>query len=503
MSLYQQVAEWVRLPDPPNLPVSGTAAEVYVAPPTPSFEQKWESYFASRAPPDFGRSILHTLFPTLVGDITAFDERDPDLGPPSEDLAGKAGTKFTFLAHGSYGATCRPVLDVLRKWQLRMEASPVRFFYDMLYPYIVRSVRLVSGLVGARPEDTVLVTNVEVGMNAVMRSLTFGPGDKIIAFDLTYTAVLYSAQHICDRTGAELLTFPMTFPVSSESVVADLRRFLEGYDQRCGTIRLAIFQHITSPTALLLPVRKLITSCREYNIPVMIDGAHSIGQIPVNLTELGADFYVTNTHKWLCNARGCALLWVHPRHHSRVYPLTTSWGHPNKESLQARFIWQGTADYSPFLSLHIAVKFYEWLGHDKVIQRNRRLTSWCASLLAEAWGTEPLVAAAPTDEDSLDTEELKWETGMIGSMCCVQIPPANTDIHGIIDLHDELLNRFRIEIPVFSFQGHRYVRVSLHMYNDEKDCLALGRAVLLALGYPTTYNGYILLDKKEHALAKE
>lgn len=174
MGLYETVAELVRLPDAsPSSESSSASAPHYIPPPTPYFEKKWESFFEQNTPPAFGKAMLDAFFPTLVGDLTAFDDKDPDLSVlalANDNVTKTRKEHFTFLAHGSYGATSRPTLDVLRKWQLRMEASPVRFFYDTLYPYLVRSIREVASVIGATAEDVVLITNVEVGMNAVLRS---------------------------------------------------------------------------------------------------------------------------------------------------------------------------------------------------------------------------------------------------------------------------------------------------------------------------------------------
>ncbi|KAI9096236.1 pyridoxal phosphate-dependent transferase [Phlyctochytrium arcticum] len=496
MGLYENVTEWVRLPNK----TSGEAesgVKFYESPPEVSFETRWTAEFQKRQPPDFGRKTKALCFGALTGCATAFDDVDPQLEPSAvfqkSSEEGKH-VEYTFLAHGSYGAASDPVIMANRKWQLKMESSPVRFFYDELYPYLIRSLRAVCDLVGARPEDTVLVTNVEAGMNAVLRSLPVRKKDVIIVFDQTYQAVLFSLEELCEKEGLDLEKIPMTFPVTHQSVIEDLRRFLNSWKQPKRRIRLALFQHVTSPTAIVLPIQELVALCRSRGILTMIDGAHALGSMRMDLSRWNADFYVTNAHKWLCSARGCAFLWIHPQCQSYIKPLVTSWGHYG--SLHARFIWQGTADYSPFLSLYMAVQLYKWYGHDKIVDRNHKLAIWCSSLLRDAWQTQLVTDAGCKPGTPSSTDERMWT-----SMCCVQLPSVYAENPTVDDpapdIQAQLLEQHNIEIPVFPFRGQRYVRVSLQIYNDEADCIKLGRAVLEVLNYPKNYIGFGILQGHE------
>ncbi|KAJ3148372.1 hypothetical protein HDU86_007481 [Geranomyces michiganensis] len=313
-------------------------------------------------------------------------------------------------------------------------------------------------------------------------SISLKPRDVIIAFDITYQAVLYAARLACKRAGAELITIPMSFPVTTQSVLSDLEKFLVARTSTDGKIRLCILQHITSPTAIVLPVKHLTRACHKLGIPVLIDGAHAIGQLPLALEDLGADYYVTNGHKWLCSPRGSAILYVRRDRHADLNPLVTTWGHPHSDSITARFIWQGTTDYSSLLALHITLRFWEWLGYDRTIERNAQLARWCGRVLAEAWGTDLLVK---------DGEMTKC------SMATVRVPGPFTPLaegSEEIPLGDLLFKKHAIEVPVFSFRNARWVRISLHMYNDKEDCLLLGKSVLETMGYPKSYWGYAVLD---------
>ncbi|KAJ3185521.1 hypothetical protein HDU87_000144 [Geranomyces variabilis] len=482
MSAYIDVANWLKLPDKPPDDQEGNGGPYYSPPENQPFEEMWEKFFAIHKPPAFGSQMRQQFFPLLTGNLPA--STNPDLSPattPNRPLPSPS-RRVTFLAHGSYGATARPSLDVARQWSLTMEASPVRFFYETLFPYLVRSQRSVAKLVGASPEDCVLVTNVEVGMGAVFSSILLHPGDKIVAFDVTYQAVLFAAQRSCERAGAELLTMRMTFPVTKESVLTDVRKFLDGQASQGGKIRLAVLQHITSPTAIVLPVKDLVRVFHERDIPVMIDGAHAIGQLPLALADLNADYYVSNGHKWLCSPRGTAILHVRRDQQSGLNPLVATWGHPYSASLAARFIWQGTADYSAQLAFYTTVRFWEWLGYERTIKRNAELARWCGRVLVDAWETNLLVEEGEMTKCSMRT---------------IRIPPPYkgvADGSKEIPLGDILFARYGIEVPFFTFRDARWVRVSTHMYNEKEDCLLLGRCVLDALGFPSSHRGYTVLE---------
>ncbi|KAJ3292557.1 hypothetical protein HK104_005190 [Borealophlyctis nickersoniae] len=224
------------------------------------------------------------------------------------------------------------------------------------------------------------------------------------------------------------MSFPMSKP---DSVVDDLQEFLKRCAASEGKIRLAVFQHITSPAG------------------------------------------------------------IHPSHHSTIHPLVTTWGHG--QGLHAEFIWQGTADYSPFLSLRTAVAFYDWVGYDRIVARNHALAVWCANVLVACWRTERVV---PFDE-------------MVGSMCCVRVPNryvgsenedgmvacgggggGGEESCGFSSLQDALLEKWNVEVPVFAFKGKRWIRVSLHIYNEEADCFRLAEAVLGLQNYPHSHENY-------------
>jgi len=375
------------------------------------------------------------------------------------------------LAHGSYGGTSRPVLELYREFQTLIESQPVEFFYNILYPQIVHSLRSICKDMGAKPNEITFIPNVEFGTNAIFKSMIdsgrIKKGDKVFTFQLTYGAVKQSLQLYCDSIGAKLIQMDFRFPLQNEDDIIDqVKDFLER-ENTSRNMRFAVLEHITSSTAIIFPIQKLISLFHDQDMLVCVDGAHSLGQIEMHLNEWNPDFYVTNGHKWMCNPRGCGVLYVKEIYQSIIHPVVLTWG--QGKGFHAEFIWQGTMDYCPMISLRYALHFFKWLGNGNiknVIERNHQLILDGGHMLAKVWNTEMLV-----NDD------------MCGSMCVIQIPKDQSereceDNCTRSDIHDILLKKYHIEAPVATFIQRTWIRVSCHVYNEKKDFFLLAKAIL-------------------------
>jgi isopenicillin-N epimerase len=211
------------------------------------------------------------------------------------------------LNHGSFGATPRAVIAAQQGWRDRLEAQPTRFM-TMELPGALRSAASqLAGFLGADAEGLGFIENATAGCNAVLRSLRFTPDEEVVVLSHGYAAVQKAAAHIAGGAGARLIEVPIPFPrPDTAGLIAALEAALTP------RTRLAILDHITSPSALVLPIAPLIALCRARGVPVLVDGAHAPGQVPLNLTALGADWYAGNCHKWLLAPKGCAFLWTAP-----------------------------------------------------------------------------------------------------------------------------------------------------------------------------------------------
>lgn len=197
----------------------------------------------------------------------------------------------------------------------------------------------------------------------------------------------------------------------------------------------------------------------------MIDGAHALGQLSLDLTDLNADFFVSNCHKWLCAPKGCAVLYAQEHVQSMLKPPITS--HGSGAGFFSAFLWDGCRDYAPFLSIHTCMKVFRNLGEDRVLRYMHDTLSEAVSLLTTKWVTTTL---APRY--------------MAGSMALVGLPrstwPADQAQATSTDakyMQDLLHLHHAIECPVKCIMGRLYVRISVHVYNELKDYERLGEAV--------------------------
>ncbi|KAJ3326311.1 hypothetical protein HDV06_000187 [Boothiomyces sp. JEL0866] len=369
----------------------------------------------------------------------------------SRELYPRLKTKH-YLAHGSYGLVPEVLLECYREWSAEIESDPAVFYYRVLYPFLIRSVRVLADFINAKPTNVFLVPNVEIGIASVLQTYH---GKTVCCFDLSYQAVVNQLEKF------NLIKIPL--PVLEKQAVLDtLRSFLES-----NQVDLGIFEHTTSPTGIVMPIKEIIEICKSFGVETLIDGAHGIGLIDLDFQKIQPDYYTSNFHKWMSSPRGCAFLYADPKH--TVHPLITSWGY--KLGSWNEFIWQGTNDYSAYLTIPLCIKLFKQLNY---IERNNNLAKWTGEILSKAWDTRTLV------ED-------------YASMVTVILPP---NLNNGFDLHDALYDR-GIQVPVFVFRNEKMVRVSIHVYNNKADVIALGKTVLELYGYPHDYSGYsVLLQSK-------
>ncbi len=265
-----------------------------------------------------------------------------------------------FLNHGSFGACPRPVFKAYQAWQRRLENQPIQFFHHDLPALVKETHHALGDYLNVSPDDLALVTNATYGINIISRSLALGPGDEILATDQEYGSCENAWKFACRKTGASYINHPVRLPARSMEEVAD--EFWQGVTPNTKVIYLS---HITSPTAMRLPIEEICRRARQNGILTLIDGAHAPGQIPLDLAAVGADFYAGNCHKWMLCPKGAGFLYSRPEVQHLVEPLVVSWAfEPEKASpgghpMVDYFTWTGTRDPAAFLSIPAAIAFME------------------------------------------------------------------------------------------------------------------------------------------------
>jgi len=280
----------------------------------------------------------------------------------------------------------------------------------------------------------------------------FKKGDKILHTNLVYGAVKLTMQYVSTVNNLTLVEIPFHFPTSKQQIT---QTFVD-YMNKNPEIVLIVVSHITSPTAVTMPVEEIIVEAHKRGIQVLVDGAHCMANITLNLNQLNADYYTSNGHKWLATAKGAAFLWVRADHHSVVHPTVISFGY--LQGYDQEFFWTGTNDFSAFLSFTAAIEFNQALGTTKVMNYMRDLVTTAANTLATRWKTKTLVAPE-----------------LSSAMAVIQIPKNN---YTEAQVHDKLFFDYNIEVPVFLVDGEMYLRISSHVYNAKEDYDLLANAVL-------------------------
>ena len=360
-----------------------------------------------------------------------------------------------FLNHGSYGACPRPVFEEYQKWQGILETQPVRFFKETVYATLKDSRVALGKFVGCEEEELLFFQNPTTAISNVIYNLELNNKDEILMTDHEYGALVRAWEAMGRRTGANIIQQNIPIGLSTEEDFIDA--FWEGVTENTKVIFIS---HITSPTALIFPIKQIITRAKEKGIITIIDGAHVPGQLDLNINDLGCDFYTGALHKWLCAPKGTSFLFVKKEHHAWMKPLVYSWGKdgddPGPTEFLQDFQWQGTRDMSAFLTIPKAIDFY----HECIqpLQKN------CLQINLEAYSKFQAI---------LGTDPLSSGVGWLGQMVSHPLP------HDIPkDIKDLLLKKHKIEIPIFEWNNLNLIRISIQVYNDRKDVESLMSALV-------------------------
>jgi isopenicillin-N epimerase len=357
---------------------------------------------------------------------------------------------IVFLNHGSFGATPKPVFEAYQNWQLRLERQPVLFLGRELDGLLLESRTALGEYLNADANDLVYIPNATHGVNIIAHSIQLRPGDEILTTDHEYGACDYTWEFLCARAAAKYIHQPIPLPVHSEEEIVE--QFWQGVTPQTKVIYLS---HITSPTALRLPVEEICRRARQAGILTIIDAAHSPGQIPVDLHQLNADVIFGNAHKWLLNVKGSAFLYVRREVQHLIEPLIVSWGYnPTPETTTgSRYIdllqWTGTKDPTAALTVPAAIQFMK--DHD---WENVRCE--CHTLLREVI------------ERICNLTELQplypLDSNFYSQMGIAPLPKSDLAI-----LKSRLYNEYQIEVPLIQWQDRQFIRISIQGYNTQGD----------------------------------
>jgi len=380
-----------------------------------------------------------------------------------------------FLNHGSFGACPRPVLDAQARLRERMEREPVRFFTRELPALRDAAREALAAFVGADADDLGFVPNATTAINSVLRSFPLAPADEVLVTDHEYNATRNVAEYAAAERGARVVVAQVPFPLGQER--SGPEEVVAAVLARAGSrTRLAVVDHVTSQTGLVLPVERIVPELQARGIEVLVDGAHAPGMLPLALGALGAEYYAGNCHKWLCAPKGAGFLHVRRDRQQRVRPAVVSHGAnarvaPGPARFRLEFDWMGSDDPTPALCVPDALRWLAGLlpgGWPALQARNRALALEGRGVVAAALG----VALPCPDE-------------MIGSLASLPLPPrvapapaATASAFELDPLHEALV-REGFQVPILACPAHpgRLLRVSAAAYNDPSDYARLADAL--------------------------
>ena len=346
-----------------------------------------------------------------------------------------------FLNHGSFGACPRPVFERYQSWQRELEWQPIDFLLRNRAQLMADARAEMAAYLNVSPDDIVFVTNATSGVNVALRSLPLQPGDELLTTSHEYGAIYRALEFVAGKTGANIVRHKINLPYTTDADFVDAL-----FADTTPRTKAIVISHITSPTALIFPVREICRRARELGILSIIDGAHAPGQLPLDLSDIGADFYSGNCHKWLCAPKGSAFLHVQPARQGMIEPLVISHGWRDGAGFVERNDWGGTRDISPWLTVPAAIDFQREHDWESVRAECHQLAAYAQAQLCDRFGLAPLSA------------------NQFSQMVTVPLPECDLD-----HVRQTLYQDHRIEVPLGGFLNVNGVRISVQAYNSADD----------------------------------
>jgi isopenicillin-N epimerase len=355
---------------------------------------------------------------------------------------------ITFLNFGSFGACPKPVFQRYQQFQLELEQEPVLFLTVTGFQYLAQSRKALGVYVNCHEDDLVFMPNPSHAVNLIAKSLPLQKGDEVLATNIEYGACDKTWNFYCEKVGAVYKRQPIRFPLESKEDF--VQQFFEGVTDKT---RLIFISHITSATALRLPVEQVCIKAKELGIPIFIDGAHAPGQVEVDIKKLGVDIYTGACHKWMMTPKGSSFLYVKRELQHLFDPLVVSWGYKAMFPSHSQFLdynqLQGTRDFSAFLTVPFAIQFMQENNWTEVAAHYRKMTQENAQELCKLLDARPI---SPINDDFV-----------------LQLFSAEIKTKEPEKLHDHFFEKYKIQIPVMRQNDKVFLRYSLNAMNEQKD----------------------------------
>ena len=363
--------------------------------------------------------------------------------------------EIVYLNHGSFGACPKNIFNSLIKYQKLLEFEPVKHLAHDVFEYLEKSRESLGNYINCNKDDVVFSPNPSTALNTVIRSLDLNDGDEILTTNHEYGALDKTWKYICKKTGAKYIQKIIPLPLESKEDF--INNFAEGITKKTKVIFLS---HITSPTALIFPVKEICKIAREKNILSIIDGAHAPAQINLDISDINPDIYVGACHKWMCSPKGVSFLFSKKEYQNKIDPLVISWGYEPDKINNNQFIdyhqWQGTRDMSAFLTIPETINFLEKNNWKEVTKECSKINLWAKKEINSL-----------LSEEALSTDEFN------GQMCSFYYK-SKKDLN---DFNIKFYLKYKIQLPFIEWNDKTLFRISIQAYNSKNDINVLLNAL--------------------------
>lgn len=355
---------------------------------------------------------------------------------------------IVYLNFGSFGACPKEIFEDYIKWQYLLEKEPVQFIAYNGINYVKTALNSLADYIHCDSSNLVFVPNPTFAVNILAKNIKLSPEDEILTTNLEYGALDRTWNFYCNASGAKYVQQPISLPIQSKETF--LKEFWKGYSDKT---KVVFISHITSSTALILPVKEICEEAKKRGLITIVDGAHVPGHIDLDLSEIEADFYTGACHKWMMTPKGCSFLYAKPEFQKMLYPLIISWGYESTSPSDSQFFdyhqFNGTRDFSAYLTVPKAIKFMEKHNWKKVAEDCKEKLLSVAPTLFEVLKTNPL---APLNKE------------FYGQICSAEITTPSPE-----KLKELLFNKYHIEIPIMKHGDKCFIRFSFQAFNTTNE----------------------------------
>jgi isopenicillin-N epimerase len=376
------------------------------------------------------------------------------------------------MDHGSSGACPTEILEHQNKLRWDLDRGSPEFFLSSWSGRHRASKEALARFVNADVGELLLTPGSTLGLNIVTQSQLFQPGDELLTTNHAYSSVVLLLRHVAERDGANVVIAEVPFPVASPDEILD--SIMARVTPRT---KFAIIDHIVSRTGLIFPIKRIVAELAARGIDTLVDGAHGPGQVAVDLHDIGAAYYTTSCHKWMCAPRGVGFMYARRDRLDRLQPLIVArsghWRDNNGEQytqLEHKFEWNGCHDPSGLHSLPKVIEFLETVipgGHAAVVARNHQLAVEARHKVLEILGID-----SPCPDD------------MIANMVVFPLPDSVLpEQAGVLPLFKTLWEEHRAEIQCYHWPKYpkRIFRFSVQLHNSIEQYLWLASKIRKAL----------------------